>query len=112
MSTENHNSQATTSDTPAPKRKVVATMSKYVLSKVEDNPLAKALRTRKLSPMRLWGSMHNELVQKRITEIKVLKVGGWSGCAAWLWQNKLTEGECVEWTERAENIMLDKQQCF
>ncbi|KAI1784252.1 hypothetical protein LXA43DRAFT_1066951 [Ganoderma leucocontextum] len=88
-------------------------MSKYVLSKVEDNPLAKALRTCKLSPMRLWGSAHNELVQKRITEIKVLKVGGWSGCAAWLWQNKLTKGECVEWMERAENIsMSDKQQCF
>ncbi|KAI1796743.1 hypothetical protein LXA43DRAFT_879098 [Ganoderma leucocontextum] len=112
-STENHDSQAAASDTPAPKRKVVATTSKSVLGKVEDNPLAKALRTRKLSPMRLWGSAHNELVQKRIAETRVSKVGGWSGCAAWLWQNTLTEGERAEWTERAGNITVsDEQQCF
>ncbi|KAI1784557.1 hypothetical protein LXA43DRAFT_901370 [Ganoderma leucocontextum] len=80
-STENHDSQAAASDTPAPKHKVVATTSKSVLGK--------------------------------IAETRVSKVGGWSGCAAWLWQNTLTEGERVEWTERAGNITVsDKQQCF
>ena len=70
---------------PAQKLKMVATTSKLVLTKMDNNPLAKALQARKVSGMWLWGSAHNVQVQKRISETNTLKIGRWSQCASWLW---------------------------
>lgn len=91
----------------------MAVTSKSVLGKIDDNPLAKALRARKVSGMRLWGSAHNALVQERISKTKVSKIGGWSQCASWLWHNKLTDEQHAEWTKRAAEVGdSDAEQCF
>ncbi|KAI1797036.1 hypothetical protein LXA43DRAFT_878594 [Ganoderma leucocontextum] len=100
-------------DAPTTKKKAVAATSKTVLGKAEDNPLAKALRTRKPSPMRLWGSAHNDRVQKMIQKSNKSQIGGWSSCAAWIWQHELTAQERADWTERVTEVSVsDEQQCF
>lgn len=106
-----------TSDATTTRKKTVAATSKTVLGKVEDNPLAKALRTRKVSPMRLWGSAHNERVQRTLVQMAKTnpdsKIGGWSWCAAWIWQNELSAEERAEWTKKASEVdVADDQQCF
>ena len=105
------------SDAATTSKKTVAATSKAVLGRAEDNPLAKALRTRKVSPMRLWGSAHNERVQHTLARMAQKhpdsNIGGWSSCAAWIWQNELSAEERAEWTKKASEVdVADDQQCF
>ena len=103
-----------TSDAATTHNKTVAATSKTVLGKAEDNPLAKALRTCKVSPMRLWGSAHNERVQNTLAQTNPRsKIGGWSARAAWIWQHELSDEERAEWTKKASEVdVADDQQCF
>ncbi|TBU62862.1 hypothetical protein BD310DRAFT_973881 [Dichomitus squalens] len=83
------------------------------MGKIVDNPLAKALRARKVSPMRLWGSENNARVQERIEAMGGNKIGGWSRCASYIWHNELEEAERSEWVKKAEELSVpDDEQCY
>ncbi|EJF59283.1 hypothetical protein DICSQDRAFT_172266 [Dichomitus squalens LYAD-421 SS1] len=87
--------------------------ARAVVGKIVDNPLAKALRARKVSPMRLWGSENNARVQERIEAMGRNKIGGWSRCASYIWHNELEEAERSEWVKKAEELsMPDDEQCY
>ncbi|EJF57416.1 hypothetical protein DICSQDRAFT_173968 [Dichomitus squalens LYAD-421 SS1] len=81
--------------------------------KIVDNPLANALRARKVSPMRLWGSKNNARVQERIQATGGKQIGSWSGCVSYIWHNELEEAERSEWVKKAEELSVpDNEQCY
>ena len=82
-------------------------------SKVVDNPLAKALRARKVAPMRLWGKENNDRVQACIQATGGKKIGAWSRCAAHIWHSELSDEERSEYRTKAEELSVpDDEQCY
>ena len=81
--------------------------------KVVDNPLAKALRARKVAAMRLWGKENNDRVQACIQATGGKKIGAWSRCAAHIWHNELSEDERAEYKAKAKELCVpDDEQCY
>ncbi|PIL28876.1 hypothetical protein GSI_08922 [Ganoderma sinense ZZ0214-1] len=81
-------------------------------TKIPENPLAKALQSRNLSPMRVWGAAHNAKVQERLAKMGGKKIGGWSHCASVMWR-ELEDEERAEWVKKTKELSVaDDNQCF